>query len=278
MQSKVFETRDSAKLYLYEAGNPESNTAIFLLPGLLCSGESYFNKQVQAFSRYHIFSLDLRGHGRSDPDSNNGSVLRCAADDVIEILESLRSNHDQLYCVGHSLGGGVVLNATLTRPDLVDKLVLLNTAPTLKLSPINTPFFGAVLIVAEAHKYFSPPIDRLIDLTTAMYGKLHDLSGELAQSISNEVKAAHEKTAIEEVRELADRKNSLENRLHKIAKPTLVVGGYLDIIALYSGSITLHNKIPDSKLHRIFGGHYLNITHSKLINKILMDFFTKQVA
>jgi pimeloyl-ACP methyl ester carboxylesterase len=68
--------------------------------------------------RYRVISYDIRGHGQSImlpiPYANHR--------DVRDLLRALGA--DTAYVLGHSMGGGIALNATLLYPEMVDALIL----------------------------------------------------------------------------------------------------------------------------------------------------------
>jgi len=72
-----------------------------------------------------VVALDLRGHGRSEwADTYTASAM---ADDVVAAIESLHLAPSHL--VGHSMGGMVALLVAARRPDLVDRLVVIDVGP-----------------------------------------------------------------------------------------------------------------------------------------------------
>lgn len=81
---------------------------------------------ARAFSeQYSILRVDLRNHGQSfHCDEMNYSLM---AQDLIELLTHL-SIH-QAILIGHSMGGKTAMTAAALRPDLVDKLVVIDIAP-----------------------------------------------------------------------------------------------------------------------------------------------------
>lgn len=74
---------------------------------------------------YRLISLDLRGHGKSDTPPLPYQVEDYAAD-VIHLLDHLQVRACCL--VGVSFGGMVAQAAASLRPDLIERLVLSNTA------------------------------------------------------------------------------------------------------------------------------------------------------
>jgi esterase len=72
-----------------------------------------------------VFSLDLRNHG----DSPHGAAMDFGtmATDVAETMQSLGLSRASI--VGHSLGGKTAMTLALTRPELVERLVVMDIAP-----------------------------------------------------------------------------------------------------------------------------------------------------
>ena len=84
----------------------------------------------QTFSRdfslnHHIYSLDLRNHGRS-PHIDEMSITSMA-DDIREFVQDHDLQHVTL--IGHSLGGKVAMKTALSYPELVDHLIVIDIAP-----------------------------------------------------------------------------------------------------------------------------------------------------
>ncbi|GII51828.1 alpha/beta hydrolase [Planotetraspora thailandica] len=71
---------------------------------------------------WRVHAVDLRGHGRSDWPGAYG--LDAIRDDVIGLLGHLGSRPAAV--IGHSLGGMVACLVARRRPDLVDRLVLVD--------------------------------------------------------------------------------------------------------------------------------------------------------
>jgi pimeloyl-ACP methyl ester carboxylesterase len=74
-----------------------------------------------------LVSIDLPGHGHSDPSPFPASAIASHADDVARALEQLITPPRPL--VGMSLGGLTALLVAHTRPDLVSALVLVDITP-----------------------------------------------------------------------------------------------------------------------------------------------------
>jgi len=74
-----------------------------------------------------VVALDHRGHGRSTKTHDVSSyTLDQLTDDFITLLDARIGGPVDL--LGHSMGGQIALRTTLSRPDLVRSLILMDTA------------------------------------------------------------------------------------------------------------------------------------------------------
>jgi len=77
--------------------------------------------------KFRVIALDLPGHGLSGkPD------IAYTIDNLTGFLKSFFAamNLEKVFLAGHSLGGAISLNFTLQYPNLVERLILLNSAFT----------------------------------------------------------------------------------------------------------------------------------------------------
>lgn len=107
----------------WHIGNPD-NQALVLAHGLISSVE-YWHRVIQPLSKhYQIIAFDWPGFGRSDkPDQVY--TLAFYTQCLLAFLESL--NLQQVVLVGHSLGGGLVLDFAGHYPERVSHLILLDS-------------------------------------------------------------------------------------------------------------------------------------------------------
>ncbi|MBI4668263.1 MAG: alpha/beta hydrolase [Elusimicrobia bacterium] len=85
-----------------------------------------WRKQLPVLSRhFRTVALDLRGFNDSDaPERIKDYRLSELADDVIGVIEKISLG--KAHLVGHGLGGAIALEAAMSRPKAVGKLVLIN--------------------------------------------------------------------------------------------------------------------------------------------------------
>lgn len=86
------------------AGEP----ALVFVHGWSCD-KSYWDEQVKTFSAKHkVVTIDLAGHGESGLERKN-YTRELFGDDVKSVVEKL--NLGKVILIGHSMGGGVIIDA-----------------------------------------------------------------------------------------------------------------------------------------------------------------------
>ena len=69
---------------------------------------------------YRVTSIDVRNHGDSFHDSAMDYPLM--AQDVVDVMQHLAI--DSAAILGHSMGGKIAMELALTKPQLVEKLIV----------------------------------------------------------------------------------------------------------------------------------------------------------
>lgn len=126
---ELVETSDGRMLFLRRwVGSGGTDPVLLLLHGITAYSEPYGPLMAEelAGAGYHVFGLDLRGHGRSDGvrgDLPSGDRL---AQDLGETLDHLRSRFPRIVVLGHSLGVITTMIAFNHYPRSIDGLILLS--------------------------------------------------------------------------------------------------------------------------------------------------------
>lgn len=99
---------------------------VIFVHGLGSSARDW-ERQLDVFSATHrMITVDLRGHGRSDKPGGPYSIEMFASD-VAALIEHLHLAPASV--VGISLGGMVAFQLAATRPELIDKIAIVNALP-----------------------------------------------------------------------------------------------------------------------------------------------------
>ena len=104
--------------------------ALVLVHGVGSDRTQWQEAVADLSDRFHVFAIDLLGHGRSDRDSHAEHSIRAAARDLDDVLTWTKA--DRIVLAGHSMGGQVVLEWCLAHPRRLPKvsaIVLVHTTP-----------------------------------------------------------------------------------------------------------------------------------------------------
>lgn len=106
---------------LHYAEGPATGPPLVLLPGQSVALESYLKVMPRLRDAFHVFALDVRGHGRSQHTPGEYSFSRCGKD-LVRFLEEVVA--EPAFVAGNSSGGIIGLWAAAAAPDLVRGLLM----------------------------------------------------------------------------------------------------------------------------------------------------------
>ena len=118
-----------------------SNKTVILVHGVLANSYTY-NKMsglIRDALQAKVIAIDLRGHGESVGIPGDISRTNQYAEDLNEIIESIRLDkpNEKVILLGHSMGGGIILRHAETYPETkIDGYVLF--APNLGIASPTT--------------------------------------------------------------------------------------------------------------------------------------------
>jgi alpha-beta hydrolase superfamily lysophospholipase len=141
-QAQHFSSTDGLQLYYQHwwPTTPARGTLV-LVHGL--GGHSgLFQNVVDALvpQGYHLYALDLRGHGRSPGQRGYINAWAELRGDVKALFDLVYREHPDLphFILGHSVGGAVVLDYGLHYPDRLQGLIVSNPAlSAIGVSPLR---------------------------------------------------------------------------------------------------------------------------------------------
>lgn len=125
-QSSVRTERLTASVLRRDVAGAEAERPVVLIHGNV-SSSLFFQPLMLALPRPSI-AIDLRGYGDSETlpvDATRG--LRDFADDVASVMDAL--GLADAHLLGWSMGGGVVMQLMLDRPDLIRSVTLMAPVP-----------------------------------------------------------------------------------------------------------------------------------------------------
>ncbi len=128
-----FVTADGYRTHYVEAGDKDADRLLLVHGGSIEVGMGlyrWYPNVIPLSEHFHVFAIDELGHGDTDAprDLDMLGHVRVRAEHVIRFIEAL--DIGPINLAGQSQGGWIVTYITLKRPDLVKKLILIDSGST----------------------------------------------------------------------------------------------------------------------------------------------------
>jgi len=228
------------RLHYFEAGTA-GGTPLVLIHGLGARGEDW-GAMIPALAAqgFHVYVPDLLGYGRSPkPDVSYSISLQ-----VQTVAQFMQAVHVAKADVGGwSMGGWVAMKLALDHPEMVDRLMVYDSA-------------GLYFPATFGPELFTPRdpagVRKLIAILTPKPRVVPDFAAEaMVRKLQANAWVVNRSTA-----SMINGRDLLDFRLHNISQPMLIVWGAQDeLIPLASGE-AIHRSVPQSVLDVVEGcGH-----------------------
>lgn len=255
-----------ANLY-YLDPQPDGKPAVLLLHGLGANSSSW-QLQMPALVEvgFRPLALDIPGFGRSRLPGK-WSIVRAAAA-AAGLLQDL--NTGPAFVVGISMGGTVGLQFALDYPQLVKKLVLVNTFAHLRpAQPGGWLYFAwrFVLVHTLGLDTQARFVSKRIFPGTDQEFLRHELIAQISQADPGAYRAAMRSLGLYDAR----------TRLDELKMPVLVVTGEKDTTVPLHVQRDLAEGIPKAHQVKIAGaGHAVTVDQPGAFNAALLDFIQER--
>ncbi|HKQ99343.1 MAG TPA: alpha/beta fold hydrolase [Pyrinomonadaceae bacterium] len=113
----------------YAEQGDASGQPVIMLHGVTDSSVSFTPVLPLLSAKYHVYVLDLRGHGDSDRPAS-GYALTDFAADVLAFMDA--KGLKRATIVGHSMGSFIAQVLAMRAPERVERLVLIGSATTMR--------------------------------------------------------------------------------------------------------------------------------------------------
>lgn len=243
----TIKTSDDVTIYFEEhgAGDP-----LVLVMGLSADGTVWEAHREEYEKHFRCIVIDNRGVGKSDKPPGPYTTARMALD-ALEVMDSL--GIERAHTAGISMGGAVVQEIALQRPDAVRSAVII--ASWAKLNTYGTRVFEN-LKQLKAHlrpEHFMEAIQILIFAAPHFETNYDDLKQGLCEAAGN---PNPQPVGGFEAQADACITHDTLSRLGEIQCPSLVIVGEQDIFTPPPFSEAIHAGLPNSELWRVPGtGH-----------------------
>ncbi len=125
---------DGARLHLLDWGG-DGRVPLLLLHGFTGHAHALDTLAIALQPHFHVYALDQRGHGDSDPADAYDAVAAFA--DISGVADQLGLT--SFVPVGLSMGGRNAMYFASRRPDLVQKLVIIDIGPEISKRAAEAP-------------------------------------------------------------------------------------------------------------------------------------------
>lgn len=228
-------------------------------------GGSYedWEYQIPAFSaQYRVLAPDLRGFGDSGRGRRRIGIQRLAAD-VAAFLDA--RNVHQCRLVGHSMGGAVALQFTLTHPAWVERLVIANSMPSFK--PRSARHYLEFLYRLAVMGMLGPA--RLAEIGAQRMFPGPEHAEQRTRQIRRGVRNSRE-VYLSALASLG--RWSVIERLHELQMPVLVAASQHDYFG-HDETVMFAHALPRARLHWFKAAHHgLPMEQPQVFNETLQRF------
>jgi pimeloyl-ACP methyl ester carboxylesterase len=255
-----------------------SGPVVVLTHGITSNSATWGRVMPYLARRFTVIAPDLIGHGQSAKPKGDYS-LGAYASGLRDLLIAL--GHERATFVGHSLGGGVTMQLSYQFPELVERLVLVDSgglgrdvslflrAATLPGSEFVLPFLAATRML-DAGRLAGGLLER-VGLRAGT--DIQEIARGHATLADRETRAAFVHT-LRGIVEPGGQRVDASDRLYLARHiPFLLVWGEHDSIIPVSHGRTAHEQVPGSRLE-VFAdsGHFPQLDEPERFIDVLTDF------
>jgi 2-hydroxymuconate-semialdehyde hydrolase len=262
---RVIETSGGTS-YVLDVGD---GPAVVLLHGSgpgVTGGINWYRNIGPLSQHFRVIVPDLVGWGRTSVRPAQPYGVETWAKQIIEILEALDISRS--HFVGNSLGARITVSMAATRPDPINRIVLMGgPSPSMhktkglqKVYSYTPDLAGMRATLRELFAYNPDIVDEAMverRYQDSVRPGFQDEYVKITQAVS---------------RELEPDVFSIDSICH-IDRPTLVVHGQDDLVVPVECGFELARLIDGAELH-VFSrcGHWAQIEHASRFNSVVLDF------
>jgi len=258
---------------IYGEGAP-----VILLHGFAMYKEFWF-AQIGELSKYFkLLAIDIRSCGKS-----THPVKPYTISDVPEDLKGLMDYLDveKAHIIGHSYGGMIAQKFALYYPERLNKLILLATIP--KFPDISGLNMYKESQIASYKAKLEDPVKAFFDKMKLRFTRkffkimINDPKHIFHGIFLTEDLIELEKKGTSNIRDLnilsdiMGEHNTID-RLKEIQNETLIITGEKDKITPKLPHEQIHEKMPNSTLKIVSGGHFFPYENAPEVNQYFVDF------
>jgi pimeloyl-ACP methyl ester carboxylesterase len=266
-----------------ELGDPDGPPVLLLHGGGQTRHAWGTTARVLGARGWHVWQVDLRGHGESDWAADGDYSLEAFADDIRTIAGELS---DPPVVVGASLGGSAAIIALGTPPELEARaLVLVDVAPKIEAAGVTRigdfmlehmdDGFASLEEVADAVAAYNPHRPRPSDLSGLKKNVRQREDGRWVWHWDPRfIRGRH--GSVDETRATVEHRTHLSEAATRITVPTLLVRGRVSDLLSEEGAQDLLRLVPHAEYANVEGaGHMVAGDKNDLFNDAIVGFLER---
>ncbi len=246
-----------ASIRYFEAGQ---GPAVILLHGLGAVKEVWMANLGSLSAKYHVYAIDQVGFGRSDKPLLDYEIATFS-DFLLGFLRTQKLSKATL--VGNSLGGWIAADFAVGHPEMIDKLVLVDSGglPWAKNVAVNVNPSS----LAETR-----------ELLQSLFYNKNLVTDDFVLQVFTDHVHNNDAYTIQRTRAGFAQNQFVDTKLASIHAPTLIIWGRDDELLPESEGEKFRDGIPGAKLV-VFEqcGHVPQIEKASDFNRVLLDFLGK---
>jgi pimeloyl-ACP methyl ester carboxylesterase len=261
----IFEFLPSCRIY-YLDENVTASNSVLLLHGLGVNSTSWLYQIPSLIQAgFRPIAPDAPGFGQSTYPGGRAAIVHFV-EPITALLEKLQIQH--IDVVGISMGGTMALQLALDHPQLVSRLVLVNTFAHLNIISLRSlPYFLSRFILVHTLGLSTQA------KTVAKYIFPYPDQELLRQGLIEQVRQADPRAYRAAMRALV--RFDVRNRLREIHCPTMIIIGERDTTVPWEIQDSLANGINLSREKIIpEAGHGVTVEKPDIFNHVLVEFLS----
>ncbi len=212
---------------------------------------------------FGVYAMDLRGHGLSEGERWNVNEFDDYIRDLKIFIEMVKDEGEDIFLLGHSLGGTIVLKYAILYPEDIKGVIA--SGPGVG-TYLNLPVIGRVAMPPVLLRIAAP----LMDLLSMIFPSIHipmqippeqlTHDREHHERYVNDPLVCHEPMKLRLSYETLKNMLFLQDNAHNLEVPSLIMYGTEDVIVPPDSIVEFFNKMgaSDKEIYG-FEGYYHNV-------------------
>ena len=155
LRRETLESFDGVELFSMSMHTSKPKAAVLFLHGIGEESETYqAEMKILKRDRFSVYSLDLRGHGKSPGYRNLWQSYEDTFEDLDIMIARLRERHGRhtpLYLLGYGFGGLIAASYLALQNQAIAGLIVCGSTPKAKLNILEERFKSSISLMMPSH-------------------------------------------------------------------------------------------------------------------------------